>query len=436
MSETRESSATSYARLQRFLVGERRISKQPGVRLRRDPPVPLRDTVAGRDVVPDEEFLEPALPAGTAVQERASREFGGGTWVLVDGPGVSGWVGDHNLLPVGGPDAAGPGADARRGRAARDPVSVPAARVTTAPVADAPPVVTHPGTYRVVNSSRHKTGAAVIVLRERPEIDGYGDTVTAQVVAGDLVIVHEQDTHHDQFVRVEEPGGTLGFMYRRYLVGPVREPVASASGRCRGDAAPVQAGRKAAAGDPGTKAKRARGGGDFQALPVCTNVFHCGFGDCGSDGNCLKYAGLKPTTDGKLPSGGMTKHYNSTHGGIKYAMGKGNTATHMLYGRLVNENGTRQFGAHAPGCTDDNRLCVPGMVQCPDSDMHAMGVKMRRLVSETYRPSEIEYTDMPSGDCCDIGGADDGDEPRAEKKRRAEWSKHNALLAAQCAMQR
>ena len=76
--------------------------------------MPLHDTVAGRDVIPDEEFLEPALPAGTAVQERASREFGGGTWVLVDGPGVSGWVRDGNLLPVGGPDAAGAGADGDR----------------------------------------------------------------------------------------------------------------------------------------------------------------------------------------------------------------------------------------------------------------------------------------------------------------------------------
>ena len=125
-------SAPSYAELQRFLVRERRVSKQPGVRLRRDPPVPLHDTVAGRDVVPDEEFLEPSLPAGTAVQERSSCEFGGETWVFVDGPSVSGWVRDGNLLPVGGPDAAGAGADARRERAARDPVSVPAAQVTTA----------------------------------------------------------------------------------------------------------------------------------------------------------------------------------------------------------------------------------------------------------------------------------------------------------------
>eukprot|EP01046_Picozoa_sp_COSAG06_P047242 COSAG06_NODE_6834_length_2752_cov_12.062571_2_plen_353_part_00 len=347
MSETRESSATSYARLQRFLVGERRISKQPGVRLRRDPPVPLRDTVAGRDVVPDEEFLEPALPAGAAVQERASREFGGETWVLVDGPGVSGWVRDGNLLPVGGPDAAGPGADARRERAARDPVSIPR---------------------------------------------GYS---------------------------------------------PVRKSVASASGRCHGpDAAPAQAGRKAAADDLGTKAKRARGGGDFQALPVCTNVFHCGFGDCGSGVNCLEYPGLKPTgADGKLAGGGMTKHYNSKHGRIKYAMGAGNEDTRMLYGRLVNEKGVRQFGTHAPGCTEDNRLCASsGMVQCPDSDMHPLSVKMRRLVSETYRPSEFEHTDMPSGDLCDASGADDGDERRA-KKKRAETSKHNAMLAAQRAMQ-
>ena len=142
---------------------------------------------------------------------------------------------------------------------------------------------------------------------------------------------------------------------------------------------------------------------------------------------------VKPTTDGKLPSSGVTKHYNSTHGGIKYAMGKGNTATHMLYGRLVNENGTRQFGAHAPGCTDDNRLCVSGMVQCLDSDMHALSVKMRRLVSEIYRPSEIQYTDMPSGDWCDVDGADDGGEPRAKKERSA-WSKYNAQLAAQRAM--
>ena len=210
-------SAPNPAQIQRFLVRERRVSKQPGVRLRRDPPVPLHDTVAGRDVIPDEEFLEPALPAGTAVQERASREFGGGTWVLVDGPGVSGWVRDGNLLPVGGPDAAGAGADARRERAARDPVSVPAAQVTTA--------------------------------------------------------------------------------------------------------TPVQTRRKAAVGGPGVKAKRARGGGDFQALPVCTNMFHCGFGDCGSRGNCLEYAGLKPSTDGKLAGGNMRKHYEKIHPGIAYAMG-------------------------------------------------------------------------------------------------------------------
>ena len=300
--------------------------------------------------------------------------------------------------------------------------------MTTAPVAAAPPVVTHPGTYRVVNSSRHKTGAAVIVLRERPEIDGYGDTVTAQVVAGDLVIVREQDTHHDQFVRVEEPGGTLGFMYRRYLVGPVREPVASASGRCRGDAAPVQAGRKAAAGDPGTKAKRARGGGDFQALPVCTNVFHCGFG------TCLNYAGLKPTgADGKLAGGGMQKHYGKVHRGIKYAMGKeDNTDTHMLYGRLVNEKGVRQFGVHAPGCTEDNRICAGGMVQCPDSDMHSLSLKMRRLVSETYRPSEIEYVDMPSADW--IPGADTEEADSEAKAKRAKVSRENAVAASRAAM--
>ena len=93
--------------------------------------MPVYDTVAGRDIVPDEEFLEPALHAGTAVQERSSLSFENEQWVFVDGPGVSGWVRDRNLHVVGGPDAAGPGADARRERAARDPVSVPAAQVTT-----------------------------------------------------------------------------------------------------------------------------------------------------------------------------------------------------------------------------------------------------------------------------------------------------------------
>ena len=69
----------------------------------------------GHGCDPDE-FLEPSLPNGTAVQERSSREFGGETWVFVDGPGVSGWVRDCNLLPVGG-------ANARRERAAHDPAT-------------------------------------------------------------------------------------------------------------------------------------------------------------------------------------------------------------------------------------------------------------------------------------------------------------------------
>jgi len=73
------------------------------------------------------------------------------------------------------------------------------------------------------------------------------------------------------------------------------------------------------------------------------------------------------------------------------------------------------------------------MVQCPDSDMHPLSVKMRPLVSETYRPSEFEPTDMPSGDLCDVGGADDGDESRA-KKKRAKVSRENAAAASYAAM--
>ena len=104
----------------------------------------------------------------------------------------------------------------------------------------------------------------------------------------------------------------------------------------------------------------------------------------------------------------------------------------MLYGRLVNEKGVRQFGVHAPGCTEDNRICAGGMVQCPDSDMHSLSLKMRRLVSETYRPSEIEYVDMPSADW--IPGADTEEADSEAKAKRAKVSRENAVAASRAAM--
>ena len=57
---------------------------------------------------------------------------------------------------------------------------------------------------------------------------------------------------------------------------------------------------------------------------------------------------------------------------------------------------------------------------------------MRRLVSETYRPSEIEYVDMPSADL--IAGADTEEADSEAKAKRAKVSRENAVAASRAAM--
>ena len=69
----------------------------------------------------------------------------------------------------------------------------------------------------------------------------------------------------------------------------------------------------------------------------------------------------------------------------------GNAATRVLYGRLVGGTGKRRFGVHAPGCTEESRICASQMEECPEDELHPLSRDMRATVNDTYRPTECEF---------------------------------------------
>ena len=115
---------------------------------------------------------------------------------------------------------------------------------------------------------------------------------------------------------------------------------------------------------------------------MCSGRYHCGFA------SCIAWPGDDGTGDGTGFS--LTAHCNECHPGLARASAR------FLGGRPANDKGERYFGVHAPGCTERNRLCTAGMVECPDADMLASSVQKRRLVRwECEQYEEEEYTDMP-----------------------------------------
>ena len=143
----------------------------------------------------------------------------------------------------------------------------------------------------------------------------------------------------------------------------------------------------------------------------------------------------------------MGKHYAKRHsvqGAGGYAMGQGaragNAATRVLYGRLVGGTGKRRFGVHAPGCTEESRICASQMEECPADELHPLSLDMRATVNDTYRPTECEFEGMDDmmarlgeGDLSEEEGGPGEEEGGPGKRKREDGKPGTRAFAQQAA---